>query len=165
MLAMQGMYINPGKLKTYTPYKLFYDGLTNTLAGKRESPRMVEDDANRLLRWLELHNTLPESGILRYTANALIPLKSRTQELHPFQDPSSGNKVCNPIPNSSIADQRQELDFGQVVEFSEDHLAFSTTSRLCKHPFPWKMVNVGLSKEVLRKKLGSASSALITVWS
>ena len=54
------------------------------LAGKRESPRMNDSDAKRLERWLKVHNTLPESEILRYIVNTLVPLKSRTQKLQPF---------------------------------------------------------------------------------
>ena len=77
-LAMHGMYISREKLATYTPYKQLYDKFTNMLAGKRKSPRMDESDAKRVVRWLKLHNTLPESAILRYIVNALVPMKGRT---------------------------------------------------------------------------------------
>ncbi len=125
------------------------------LAGQRESPRMNESDAKRLVRWLEVNNTLPESEILRYIVNALIPLKSRTQKLQPFQDQSTSNENSNPTPDPSYAEQQQETEFGQVVEFSEDHLAFCTTSRLCKHLLPsWKQGQRRILERVMEKESG-----------
>ena len=125
------------------------------LAGKRESPRMNESDAKRLVRWLKVHNTLPESEILRYIVNALVPLKSRTQKLQPFQDQTRGDQNSNPTPDTSNADQQQEPEFGQVVDFSEDHLAFCTTSRLCRHLLPsWEKAQRKILEKAMEKEIG-----------
>ena len=156
---MHGMYISREKLATYTPYKQFYDELTNMLAGKRKSPGMGESDAKRLVRWLKLHNTLPESEILRYIVNALVPLKGRIQKLQLFQDQSSGHESSNPAPTLSNADQQQKPEFSEVAEFSEDYLVFCTTSRLCKDLLPsWKKGQRRILEKAMEKETGISES-------
>ena len=152
---MHGMFISLEKLATYTPYKQFHDELLNMLAGKRKSPRMGESDAKRLVKWLKLHNTLPEDEILRYIVNTLVPLKGRTQKLQPFQDQSRGHESSNPTPTPTNADQQQEPEFGEVVEFSEDRLVFCTTSRLCKDLLPsWKKGQRRILEKAMEKETG-----------
>lgn len=152
---MHGMFISVEKLATYTPYKQFHDELMNMLAGKRNSPRMGESDAKRLVQWLKLHNTLPEDEILRYIVNALVPLKGRTQKLQPFQDQSGGRESSYPTSTPTSADQQQQPEFGEVVEFSEDRLVFCTTSRLCKDLLPsWKKGQRRILEKAMAKETG-----------
>ena len=80
------MFISLDKLESYPRYKPFHDDLMNMLAGERKSPGMNESDAKSLVKWLKLNNTMPESEILHHIVTSLVPLKSRTQKLEPFQD-------------------------------------------------------------------------------
>ena len=125
------------------------------LAGERDSPRMNESDAKGLVRWLRVHSTSPEGAILRHIVNALVPLKSRTQKLQPFQEQSSGHESSNPTPNPSNADQQQKYEYGEVVQFSEDHLVYCTDSRLCKDLLPsWRKGQRKIVEKVLEKEVG-----------
>ena len=155
---MHGMYISLDKLATYPPYKHFRDELMNMLAGKRNSPGMGESDAERLVTWLKRHNTLPESEILHHIVTALVPLKGRTQKLQPFQDQSRGHESSNPIPTPTNTDQQQIPEFpefGDVIEFSEDHLVYCTTSRLCKDLLPsWKKGQLKSLEKAMEKEIG-----------
>ena len=152
---MHGMYISLDKLATYPPYKHFRDDLMNMLAGKRNSPGMDERDAERLVTWLKRHNTLPESEILHHIVTALVPLKSRTQKLQPFQDQSRGHESSIPTPTPANTDQQQIPEFGDVIEFSEDHLLYCTTSRLCKDLLPsWKKGQLKSLEKAMEKEIG-----------
>ena len=152
---MHGMYFSREKLETYTPYKPFYDELTKMLAGERKSPRMDESDAKGLVRWLRVHSTLPEGAILRHLVNALVPLRSRTQKLQPFRDQSSSHESSNPTPNPSNADEQQNPEYGEVVQFSEDHLVYCTDSRLCKDLLPsWRKGQRRILERALEKEVG-----------
>lgn len=152
---MHGMCISGEKLVTHTPYKHFHGELMNMLAGKRGSPGMSSSDAKRLVRWLKLNNTLPESEILRYIVTTLVPLKGRTPKLQPFHDQSSGHESSNPAPAASNADPQEMFEYGEVAEFSEDHLVFCTTSRLCKDLLPsWKRGQRGILEKAMEKEAG-----------
>ena len=154
-LALHGMYISVDKLETYLPYKHFHDDLMNMLAGKRNSPGMAESDAKRLVTWLKGHNALPESDILHHIVTALVPLKGRTQKLQPFQDQSRGHESSNPTSTPSETGQQHFPEFGEVIEFSDDHLVYCTNSRLCKDLLPsWKKGQRKSLEKAMEKETG-----------